>query len=77
MNSGISGSADAILIPEIPYDLEKVAQSIVESEKRGKKYAIVVTAEGAWPKGGSLSVLEKEAAGRNVWVESVKRLRSN
>jgi 6-phosphofructokinase 1 len=60
LNSGISGSADAILIPEIPYDLEKVAQSIMESDKRGKKYAIVVAAEGARPKGGSLSVLEKE-----------------
>jgi 6-phosphofructokinase 1 len=60
LNSGISGSADAILIPEIPYDLEKVAQSIMESDKRGKKYAIVVAAEGARPKGGSLSVLEKK-----------------
>lgn len=60
LNSGISGSADALLIPEIPYDLEKVAESIMESEKRGKKYAIVVVAEGARPKGGSLSVLENE-----------------
>ena len=60
LNSGIFGSADAILIPEIPYDLETVAQSIMESEKRGKKYAVVVAAEGARPKGGSLSVLEKE-----------------
>ena len=52
LNPGISGSTDAILIPEIPYDLEKVAQSIMESEKRGNKYAIVVAAEGARPKGG-------------------------
>ena len=60
LNVGISGSADAILIPEIPYDLERVADTIREAEGRGKKYAIVVAAEGAQPKGGARSVLEKE-----------------
>jgi len=60
LNVGIAGSADAILIPEIPYDLKKVAQKIREAEARGKKYAIVVVAEGAHPKGGAPSVLEHE-----------------
>jgi 6-phosphofructokinase 1 len=60
LNVGISGSADVILIPEIPYDLEKVAQSIQEAQERGKKYSIVVVAEGAQPKGGTRSVLAKE-----------------
>ena len=52
LNSGISGSADVILIPEIPFDLEKVCDHIMEGELRGQRYAIVVAAEGAKPLGG-------------------------
>ena len=52
LNSGISGSADAILIPEIPFDIDKVAKRILENELQGKHYGIVVVAEGAAPKGG-------------------------
>ncbi len=53
LNSGISGNADVILIPEVPFDLENVCDKIMENELRGHKYAIVVVAEGAVPKGGS------------------------
>ncbi|MDA2927116.1 ATP-dependent 6-phosphofructokinase [Acidobacteria bacterium AH-259-G07] len=60
LDVGVSGTADAILIPEIPYDLQKVAQKIAQCERQGQKYAIVVVAEGAKPKGGERSVLEKE-----------------
>ena len=60
LNSGISGTADAILIPEIPYDIKSVAKKIEERYARGRKFAIVVVAEGAKPKGGSLSVVSKE-----------------
>ena len=60
LNVGISGSADAILIPEIPYDLKKVAARIQEAEARGKKYAIIVVAEGAQPLGGNRSVVQKD-----------------
>jgi len=60
LNAGVSGNADAILIPEIPYDIEKVAAALRERPKRGKHYGIVVVAEGAKPKGGGVSVLSKE-----------------
>ncbi len=60
LNSGVSGNADAILIPEIPYDINKVAAAIRERPKRGKHYAIVVVAEGALPVGGSASVVSRE-----------------
>ncbi|MFQ5613160.1 MAG: 6-phosphofructokinase [Anaerolineae bacterium] len=60
LNSGVSGTADAILIPEIPYDIEKVAAKITEREQRGHHFSIVVVAEGAKPRGGSRVVLEKE-----------------
>ena len=60
LNSGISGTADAILIPEIPYDIRTVAKKVEERLTGGRKFAIVVVAEGAKPKGGSLSVVSKE-----------------
>jgi ATP-dependent phosphofructokinase / diphosphate-dependent phosphofructokinase len=60
LNSGISGTADTILIPEIPYDIQSVANKVEERFTGGRKFAIVVVAEGAKPKGGSLSVVSKE-----------------
>ncbi|HOW89776.1 MAG TPA: ATP-dependent 6-phosphofructokinase, partial [Elusimicrobiales bacterium] len=60
LNSGVSGNADAILIPEIPYDIEKLAAALRERPKRGKHYAIVVVAEGARPVDGEVSVVGKE-----------------
>ncbi len=52
LNSGISGAAHVILIPEIPFDIEKVCNHIMEEELHGDHYAIVVAAEGAVPQGG-------------------------
>ncbi len=60
LNSGISGTADAILIPEVPYDMNKVAEKVQERYARGRNFAIVVVAEGATPKGGTVSVVSKE-----------------
>jgi 6-phosphofructokinase 1 len=59
-NSGVAGSADAILIPEIPYDLAPVAEKIRERDKSGRQFSIVVVAEGARPKDGGRSVVDKE-----------------
>ena len=58
LNSGIAGRADAILIPEIPYDIQKVADAIRLSNRA---YSIVVVAEGAKPVGGEVSVVAREA----------------
>jgi 6-phosphofructokinase 1 len=60
LNAGVSGTADAILIPEIPYDIEKVADKIHLRNKRGRKFSIVVVAEGAHPVGGQRHVIDKE-----------------
>jgi 6-phosphofructokinase 1 len=60
LNAGISGSADAILIPEIPYDLNKVAEKIEQRDRMGRTFSIVVVAEGAKPIGGGVSVVSKE-----------------
>jgi 6-phosphofructokinase 1 len=59
LDTAISGGADAVLIPEIPYDIEKVADKIREREAQGRGFALVVVAEGATPKGGERSVIER------------------
>lgn len=61
--AGVAGGADAILIPEIPYNLNRVAQSIQQRAKQGKKFSIVVVAEGARPLGGEM-VVERLVSGR-------------
>jgi len=53
LHSGIAGGSDVILIPEIPYDIQRVADKIMEREKSGSTFSIVVVAEGATPRGGS------------------------
>ena len=57
--AGFASTADVILIPEIPYELRKVAGKIEERWAEGSEFAIIVVAEGALPKGGEASYLEK------------------
>jgi 6-phosphofructokinase 1 len=64
LNSGISGNADVILIPEIPFDIERVCDKLMENELHGRKYAIVVVAEGAVAKGGDVIIKSPVELGR-------------
>lgn len=59
LESGIAGGADVILIPEIPYSMEKVIEKISLRRDSGKKFSIVVVAEGAKPVGGKMVVRRK------------------
>jgi ATP-dependent phosphofructokinase / diphosphate-dependent phosphofructokinase len=61
--SGLSGSADVILLPEIPFDIEKVCEKIRSREAAGRHFSIVVVAEGARPKDGSIELLERRGVG--------------
>ncbi len=55
--SGIAGGADIILIPEIPFSIEKVCQRVLErSRGTGRRFSIIVVSEGAKPKGGDMVV---------------------
>lgn len=54
--SGIAGGADVILIPEIPYQIEKVAETVNQRKALGKKFSIIVVAEGAAPLDGEMVV---------------------
>lgn len=64
LNSGVSGAAHVILIPEIPFDIDKVCDHIMEQELRGERYAIVVVAEGAVPVGGTVIAKGEGELGR-------------
>ncbi len=63
LEAGIAGSADVILIPEIPFSMEKVAGKLLERKKSGSHSSIVVVAEGAKPAGGEMAVREKASDG--------------
>lgn len=65
LHAGIAASADAILIPEIPYTIERVAEKIAARERSGRRFSIVVAAEGARPRGGEVTLKEPAAAGRS------------
>ena len=55
--AGIAGGADVILIPEIPYDVDKVVECIQSRDRWGARFSIVVVAEGARPVDGTMSVM--------------------
>ncbi|HEY8257572.1 MAG TPA: ATP-dependent 6-phosphofructokinase [Gemmatimonadales bacterium] len=61
--SGLSGSADVILIPEIPFDMNKVAEKIRSREAAGRHFSIVVVAEGARPRDGTIELVERRGMG--------------
>ncbi len=63
LHAGVAGGADVILIPEIPYDLERVVECLRRRDARGARFSIVVVAEGARPKDGSVSILEEAHTG--------------
>jgi len=63
LHAGISGGAHAILMPELPYDLDRVAAKIRERDAQGRLYSLVVVAEGAQPRQGARAVLEAAQAG--------------
>ncbi len=54
--AGVAGGGDVILIPEMPYDLAKIVEVVEGRSKVGKRFSIVVVAEGARPKKGSMVV---------------------
>ena len=64
LHAGIAGGAHAILIPEIPYDVARVAQAVARRDAGGHRHSVVVVAEGAHPSGGARQVRAAAEAGR-------------
>ncbi len=56
LHSGLAGSADVILIPEIPFTIDNVVKKIRERDEKGKHFTIIVVTEGAKPKDGEAVV---------------------
>jgi phosphofructokinase-like protein len=52
LHAGLASGSDVILIPEIPYDLDKIAQFCEERSQRGKRFTLIAVSEGARPRGG-------------------------
>ena len=71
LHSGLAATADVILIPEIPYDLDAVCKKILARDRAGRKFSIVVVAEGALPIGGQESVLGASLPGQDKRVGGV------
>jgi len=63
LHSGVSATADVVLIPEIPYDIQSVCDKIMDREARGRRFSIVVAAEGAHSRDGEM-VAKDQGAGR-------------
>jgi ATP-dependent phosphofructokinase / diphosphate-dependent phosphofructokinase len=60
LHSGVAGGADVILIPEMPFDIDEVCRLIRRRHERGRYFSIVVAAEGAVPKEGTMSLTAGE-----------------
>jgi 6-phosphofructokinase 1 len=61
LHSGLAGGADAILVPERPFDVDQVCDLIRRRHSRGRYFSIVVVAEGAVPTEGTMETLEGES----------------
>ncbi len=66
LEAAIAGGADVALIPEVPYDINRVAEKIENRKKRGKNFSVVVVAEGAKPKGGEITIMGTRDNGAGV-----------
>ena len=71
LHAGLAGTADVILIPEIPYDIGKVCEKIMARDRVGRQFSIVVVAEGAFPQGGRVSVIGESLPGQAKRVGGV------
>src|SRR5688572_15456289 len=71
LHSGLAGTADVILIPEIPYDLDKVCEKIKARDRAVRHFSIVVVAEGAFPAGGEESIIGSSLPGESRRVGGI------
>ena len=71
LHAGLAGTADVILIPEIPFELSKVCDKIMARDRAGRHFSIVVVAEGAIPKGGTESIMGPSLPGQDRRVGGI------
>jgi len=68
LHAGIAGGAEVVLLPEIPYEIDPIVRAIRNRSAQGQSFSIIVVAEGAYPKGGEISIVDDAEAvpGRGV-----------
>ncbi len=71
LHAGLAGTADVILIPEIPYDIEKVCEKIMARNRSGRHFSIVVIAEGAFPSGEGPAIRGRSMPGQATRIGGV------
>jgi 6-phosphofructokinase 1 len=69
LHSGMAGGADVILLPEVPYDVGRIAEKVRERDAARRRFSIIVAAEGALPRGGIPSYAD--ATGRYGGIADV------
>jgi 6-phosphofructokinase 1 len=65
LHAGVAATADVVLVPEIPYAIERVCEKIRERDRTGRLFSIVVVAEGAAPIGGRVSIMGESLPGQD------------
>ena len=71
LHAGLAGTADVILIPEVPFELTKICDKITARDRAGRHFSIVVVAEGAVPVGGSQSIMGESLPGQDRRVGGI------
>jgi phosphofructokinase-like protein len=71
LHAGLAGTADVILIPEIEFELSKVCEKIMARDRAGRRFSIVVVAEGAAPVGGMESIMGPSMPGQDRRIGGV------
>ena len=71
LHAGLAGTADVILIPEIPFTIEKICEKIKARDRAGRHFSIVVVAEGAIPLGGTESIMGESLPGQDRRVGGI------
>lgn len=71
LHAGIAGSADVILMPELPYSIDRVCEKIAARESLGRRFSIVVVAEGAHTADGHKIYQRSSAPGRSARLGGV------
>jgi 6-phosphofructokinase 1 len=70
LHAGVAATADVILIPEIPFDIDAVCDKVFDREAKGRRFSIVVVAEGAKPVGGEM-VIKNHEMGREAQLGGI------
>lgn len=71
LHSGVAGTADVVLLPEIPWRIENVCKAVMDRDRSGRKFAIVVVAEGAKDESGEVSIIGESMPGQNRRVGGI------